>query len=97
LGPQLAGFAAASVSYVGDRQGEFPSVYATPPLRQYFPAYAKIDLRAGAKYDSWTVNFFVNNAADKRGVLSGGLNSSPPFAFSYIQPRTVGFFIAKTF
>ena len=53
--------------------------------------------RAGAKYQSWTVNFFVNNVADKRGLLSGGINSSPPFAFNYIQPRTAGFSVSKTF
>jgi iron complex outermembrane receptor protein len=97
LGPLLTGFAAGSVSYVGVREGEFPSVYSTPPERQDFPAYAKTDLRAGAKYQSWTVNFFVNNVADKRGLLSGGINSSPPFAFNYIQPRTAGFSVSKAF
>jgi outer membrane receptor protein involved in Fe transport len=59
--------------------------------------YAKTDLRAGAKYETWTLNLFVNNLADKRGVLSGGLGTLNPAAFNYIQPRTVGILIAKTF
>jgi len=59
---------------------------------------AKTDLRAGAKYDSWTFNVFVNNVADKRGVLDGGLDLiAPTNAFFYIQPRTVGLSATKIF
>jgi iron complex outermembrane receptor protein len=96
LGPELTGFAAGAVSYVGDRLGEFPSVYS-PPERQIYPGYAKTDLRAGTTYKSWTATFFVNNVADKRGLLSGGLNAFPSFAFNIIQPRTVGLSVTTTF
>ncbi len=89
----LRGFWGGSVSYVGSREGEFTS----SAVRQDLPAFARSDLQAGAKYAAWTVNFFINNLADKRGVLAGGLGSYPPFAFSYIQPRTAGLSVVRTF
>jgi len=44
-----------------------------------------MNLRAGAKFDAWTVNLFVNNVADKRGILYGGLGAANPAAYFYIQ------------
>jgi len=86
-------FWGGSVSYVGSREGEFTS----SAVRQALPAFARTDLQAGAKYAAWTCNLFINNLAAKRGVLAGGLGSYPPFAYSYIQPRTVGLSIVRTF
>jgi iron complex outermembrane recepter protein len=94
----VKGFVGASVSYTGDREGAFQTLQAPgSPQRQLFPAYAKTDLRAGVRYDSWTANFFVSNVADKRGVLNGGVGDFPPFAFQVIQPRTVGLSVVKSF
>jgi len=93
LTDSLNGYFGGSVSYAGEREGEFTSSSA----RQELPAFARTDLQAGAKYDGWTLNFFINNLADRRGVLAGGLGSYPPFAFSFIQPRTAGFSIVRTF
>ena len=94
LTSDVIGFVGGSVSYVGDRKGVFRAV----PQRQTFPAYIQVDLRTGVKYDLWTVNAFITNVADKRGVLTGGLGTSPyPLAFNYIQPRTVGLSLAKSF
>jgi iron complex outermembrane receptor protein len=95
---QVKGFAGASMSYAGERQGAFQTLQpAGSPQRQVFPAYAKTDLRAGVRYDSWTGNFFVTNVADRRAVLNGGVGDFPPFAFQFIQPRTVGLSVIKTF
>jgi outer membrane receptor protein involved in Fe transport len=91
------GFVGGAVSYVGNREGEFASIFSVSPQRQVFPAYARTDLRAGVKYDSWSMNLYVNNVADRRGILSGGLNAYPPYAFNYIQPRAIGVSFAKTF
>jgi outer membrane receptor protein involved in Fe transport len=96
LGKDVKGFVKGSVSYTGNRLGPFVSVYG-PPERQTLPAYAKTDLLAGIRHDSWTANVFVNNVADRRGVLAGGLGNTLPFAFTYIQPRTAGLSIAKEF
>ena len=90
---RIAGFVGGQVSYVGNREG----VFRDSATRQYLPAYARTDLRAGAKYDSWTLNLFVNNVADRRGLLTGGLDLIPDYAFSVIPPRTFGLSVAKTF
>ncbi len=89
----LTGYVGGTVSYVGNRVGVFTSTAD----RQDFPAYARTDLRAGAKYGTWTANLFVNNVTDRRGVLDGGTGYLLPFAFIYIQPRTAGLSLSKTF
>jgi iron complex outermembrane recepter protein len=94
LASRVRGFVGGSVSYVGNRE----SVFTASPERQNLPAYTKADLRAGVKYESWTVNLFVDNVADQRGLLSGGLGAAVnPLAFTYIQPREAGLSVAKTF
>jgi iron complex outermembrane recepter protein len=87
----------ASLSYVGNRLGQFTSPPPAIPPRQHYPSYAETDIHAGLTMDSWTGNLFVNNLADKRGILRGGLGDFPPFAFTYIQPRTVGISIGRKF
>ena len=93
LSSTVRGFVGGSVSYVGSREG----VFTSSPQRQFFPAYAKTDLRGGARYDTWTATLFVNNVADKKGLISGGLGVYPPFGFYIIQPRTIGLAVTKTF
>jgi len=89
----VMGFAGGSVSYIGSREG----IFTAAPPRQTFGGYTKTDLRGGVKYDSWAINLFVNNVADTRGVLNGGLGTFIPYAFQYIQPRTVGVSIVDKF
>jgi iron complex outermembrane recepter protein len=96
----IAGFFGGSLSYVGNQEGTFQPYSGAPqppPPRQYYPPYAKTDLRSGLKYDSWTLNLYVNNLADKRGLLLGGLDATPPYGFQYITPRTLGVSVAKNF
>jgi outer membrane receptor protein involved in Fe transport len=93
---RVTGVAGATLSYVGDREGAFAAA-GTANLRQDLPAYAKTDLRAGIKWDAWNINLFANNVADKRGLLNGGLNTYNPNAFVFIQPRTVGVSVARSF
>jgi outer membrane receptor protein involved in Fe transport len=87
------GFVGATASYVGDRLGPFQAT----AQRQDLPAYTKVDLRAGLKDDAWTVNLFATNITDERGVVQGGLGYDFPFAFVYIQPRTIGLSVARSF
>ncbi len=89
----VAGFAGANLNFVGSRKGDFVG----DPQRSDLPAYTKTDLRVGGKYESWIVNVYVNNVADRRGVLNGGLGYYPPFASIYIQPRTFGLNLSRTF
>ena len=90
---ELRGFAEGALSYVGDRVGGFQST----PERQDLPGYATTDIHLGATYRAWTTNLFVNNIADRRGVIGGGIGAFPPFAFTYIQPRTVGVSASRSF
>jgi len=93
LAASVRGFVGASVAYVGERVG----IFTGSPARQVFPAYARTDLHAGAHFEEWTVNLFLNNATDRRGLLSGGLGTTDPNTFTFIQPRTVGLSVTRQF
>jgi iron complex outermembrane recepter protein len=95
---RYAAFVGATESYSGEQLGAFqaPQPPGTPQ-RQEYPAYAKLDLRSGIKYDSWTITFSAINVADRRGVLAGGAGNIPPYAFYYIEPRTVSLAVVKAF
>jgi outer membrane receptor protein involved in Fe transport len=90
LGPTWTGFVGGTVSYVDERLGGF----TTGSARQVLPSYTQTDLRAGAMHESWTMNLFLNNATDKRGILGEGFL---PTGVYFIQPRTVGFSVARSF
>jgi len=90
---QTTGFVGGAVSYVGDREGNFNN----SALRQDYPAYSKVDLRAGIKRDSWTINAYATNVTNRLGVINGGVGYIPPYAFVYIQPRAVGLNVSKAF
>jgi outer membrane receptor protein involved in Fe transport len=92
LAGTLRGFAGADVSYVGERLNQFTS--SATVTRRKFPAYAKTDVRVGARSDAWTFNLFINNAADRRGVLQSGVDDD---SVIYIQPRTVGASVSRSF
>ena len=83
------------MSYIGLREGILGT--KTAPARQDFPGYARTDLSAGVKYQSWTANLYANNVTDRRGVLQGGIGAFPTFGFTYIQPRTVGLNVTREF
>ncbi len=94
IAPHIEGSIGGTMTYVGDRIGEFRNV----ALRQTLPAYTKIDLNAGITTTSnLSINLFITNLTDRRGALAGGLGYNPQYAFQYIQPRTIGLTIAKEF
>jgi len=93
------GFVGGSLNYVGSRPYQFNTAVNQP--RIFFPAYTQFNLRTGARYDSLLINLYVNNVADRRGIVSiqpayslgnvGGYNAT------IIQPRTIGFSLSKAF
>jgi iron complex outermembrane receptor protein len=89
----VTGFVGGAVSYFSDSEGLFTS----SAVRQVYPAYARTDLRGGARFGLWQVNLYANNVADKRAELSGGLGSTFPTYFQIIQPRTIGLSIVRKF
>jgi hypothetical protein len=90
----VTGSVGAVTSYVGDRLGNFSR--SASARRQNLPEYVRTDLHAGVEYHTWTYHFFANNVFDRRGLLDGPVDTSPP-ALIYIQPRTIGLNVAKTF
>ena len=88
----VEGFVGGDVSYVGNRASAIGASGS-----EIFPSYTKTDLRAGAKYDLWTVNFFATNVANVRGILGGGTGTVVPSAYYYIQPRTIGMSVLRAF
>lgn len=89
----LAIHVGAAVSYVGDSVG----LFTRTAVRQQYPSYTRTDLIAGMRLSSWSVDLYANNIADVRGIIGGGIGTTPSYAFSYIQPRTVGITVTKTF
>lgn len=87
----ITAFVGATGIYVGNRYG----VFSYP--RDYYPAYAQLNLRAGMKRDSWRVDAYLYNATDRRGVLASGLEASVSYGVVYTTPRTVGVNVSKGF
>ena len=96
----MDGFVGAEVSYVSDRLSSFmraDQLALVGGSRPELSAYARTDVRAGVQYDTWTASLFVNNVTDRRGVLMRGPDAGPVGSINFIQPRTVGLTLVKTF
>ncbi len=94
------GFAGGTVSYLGTRYGAFQS--RSDDLRNVYPSYTTLDLRVGARTDSWTVNLFARNVTDERGVLTsrtlqGRALPTSTYITNFIQPRTIGLSVERSF
>lgn len=91
LGSGWSGFVGAGYRFIGERESDFSSV---PAPRISLPDYDGIDLRAGANYGNWTIQAYVKNLTDERGIASIGPETidptASPFSASYVAPRTVG-------
>ena len=91
LGGGWSGSAGATYNYVGSRKTDFLPV---PGPRLTAPSYHGIDVHAGSYYGSWSLQAYVKNLTNQRGITS--LTSETidpqgsPFAASYVPPRTVG-------
>jgi outer membrane receptor protein involved in Fe transport len=93
LTARMSGSVGTTANYVGERIGTFVGT----PIRQVYPSYAQFDVRAGVRAGDWTANLYALNVADRRGSIGGGLGTFPATAFVYIQPRTLGISIARSF
>jgi outer membrane receptor protein involved in Fe transport len=93
LSGDLSASFGASVSYVGQRVGNF--VGSPSQARRDLPGYIRLDLRAGLEIDDWRLDAFLNNVSDKRGVL--GDQSGIVGSVLYIQPRSIGLNLTRNF
>ncbi|MBB6427880.1 TonB-dependent receptor [Sphingopyxis sp. JAI128] len=89
----LTGSVGITFGHTGKRFGTFIG----NPNRSVYPAFNKIDLRAGLEYGPWAFNVYARNIGDTHGLLGGGAGSFPPSAFTYIQPRSIGASLSRTF
>jgi outer membrane receptor protein involved in Fe transport len=92
----FVGFLGGSVSYVGERLGEFQGQSLSAP-RNRFPSYTAVNLRAGVRNASWTAGVYVNNATDERGIVGVGPRNSSTFNINFVQPRTIGVSLSRDF
>jgi iron complex outermembrane recepter protein len=88
-----SGSVGLDATYVGERVNTF-NLTATEPTK---PSYTQFDLHAGVTFDTWTVNAFVNNLTDKRGILQGGNIVRGATTVDYIQPRAIGLSLSRDF
>jgi outer membrane receptor protein involved in Fe transport len=85
--PRLGG----TLRHVSAREASFDG---NPGLPQYhLPAYASVDLRAGATFGRVDMQLYVRNLFDKRGQVSAATVLSSyggPAQVTMLQPRTFG-------
>lgn len=92
LANDLTGIVGGALSYVGARFGQF----VDSPQRQAYPDYTRTDVHIGLTHGGWKANFYVNNIANIRGLVGGGIGATPNI-FYYIQPRTIGLSLTNRF
>jgi iron complex outermembrane receptor protein len=86
-------------SYFGDRTSDFQMSASIP--RPDLPAYRVLNLHVGVHDDRYSVNLFLKNVGNERGIndaipISLG-KSLDQYSVSLIQPRTVGLSLAAKF
>jgi iron complex outermembrane receptor protein len=95
------GFVGISYRNIGKRPNVFLANTATTGYYVPFPGYYTLDLRAGVTRDRWTLEVFVRNVTDQRGVTATNANTGVAEAadasVAIIQPRTVGASLAVKF
>lgn len=103
--PGIAGstaYVGGTWSYVGDRAGGFDAAFGRIEL----PSYNTVDLRGGFDWERWSLQLYVKNVGDERGIMSTGrsyapladpVNSIAGLNAAVIQPRTVGLAVTGRF
>jgi outer membrane receptor protein involved in Fe transport len=98
LGGAWSGFVGAGYRFVGTRKADFNSV---PGPRIEIPAYHVVDAHVGAQTGHWTIEAFVKNIGNERGITSVSPETSvplaSPYAAAYVRPRTIGLSAAYQF
>ncbi len=98
-GGDLKPFAAANLAYVGERKGLLP--VSSTSGRLTLPDYAQLDLRAGVRGESWSIELFARNITDSRGYIAGDLlartTTAGGFTVTPIRPRTFGVLLSANF
>jgi outer membrane receptor protein involved in Fe transport len=95
FGARWTGLLGAAMNYVGARQDDFP---APGSARISLGGYTELNLSAGLRSPSWIFSLFANNVTDRRGILFFQPEYVAVYrSATYIQPRTVGFSVSRSF
>jgi outer membrane receptor protein involved in Fe transport len=97
-------YVGAGARYVGDQMSTFATDFdPTPDLRQVeLPSYTIVDLRAGLRFDAFTLEVFGRNVSDERGPTRIGAGAPPdpavtPEQAAVLRPRTIGITLTAEF
>ncbi len=101
VGDGATAFVGGNVKLVGDQAGNFdPNYLATFGSRMQLDGYASADLRAGVRFDRFSINAYVRNVTDSRGLTSLGsflLRPGTTLSAAPIRPRTFGVTVGAEF
>jgi iron complex outermembrane receptor protein len=106
IGDDAQAFVGATWAYVGER---LTNISGRGIGRVELPAYDTVDLRAGVEFRKWTIQAYVKNLGDERGLTGVGGNATAqggaPYPYAGVQgrtavvirPRTLGFTVTARF
>ncbi len=75
MGGGWHGYIGASYQYIGERSTDFAFSYPIPgvlpplPSSPKVPGYSTINLRAGVNRDQWSIDAYVKNLTNQRGIV----------------------------
>jgi len=95
-------YVGGTFSTTGDRTADFGIRTPAPESRiREVPSYESIDLRAGIEFGRWSLEAYVRNLTDERGITSlvgdGTLLPNDAIGVAVIRPRTIGLTIGASF
>ena len=85
----MTGHAGFSWHYTGHRRSDFEAAVGQFDLK----AFSQVDAHIGVDIDRFSIDAFVHNLTDSRGIVNLGTFGAAPsgdFAASIIRPRTIG-------
>jgi iron complex outermembrane recepter protein len=89
LSATVTGHAGISWHYTGRRRSDFDATVGQQRLK----AFSQVEAHVGVDIDRFSIDAFVHNLTDSRGIVNLGTLGSAPngdFAASVIRPRTIG-------
>lgn len=114
LSAEATAYIGGTVAYVGKQRGNFEAgepVGVDPDTGEFLfefadqrriPDYTTVDLRAGAEFGAFSLEAFVRNLTNSRGVTAldestDELTGEGLLRASFIQPRTIGITLGAEF
>jgi len=96
----VTGFAGGTLSYIGQRPGEFQGINGYDRLT--LPAFTTVDGHIGLRTGSLEARLYVNNLGNVRGYIGGSGDfgaegNTGGYYAQVIQPRTIGLSLSMDF